>query len=166
MIDETLHGFERTPSIWRQLFASPLVLVLLHAALVVGVLLWAGMGRFGAPAPAPPPLEPGQRFLIRSTAALLRHSGQTQAVLARALDNAVQETRTALRAPPGMTGAELDAWLDRAAETRGSPHRLPPLRRAVASLSNRAARGGRALALAHQIHDWKQEIVHGPPGRT
>ena len=164
VIDETLHGHRMPPSIWREIFSFPIALIMIHVGLVLAVLLWAGMGRFGAPAPPPPALEPGQRFLIRSTADLLQHGDRTKAVLKRYLENAVQEARQTLRAPEGATGAELATWLDHVAEVRGTPDRVADLRRAI-DLEG-GERTGAALRAARRIHDWKQEIVHGHPGRT
>lgn len=166
VIDETVHGHAVTPSIWRELFRFPLALVLLHALLLVAVLLGAGMGRFGSPAPPPPVLEPGSRFLIQNTADLLRHGGKTDAVLKQYLKNEVRAVQVALRAPTGLTSPELTAWLDRAAEMRGARDRLPALTQAIRIDSRGGTYRAHVLALARRIHDWRREIVHGHPGRT
>ncbi|MHC4164252.1 MAG: DUF4350 domain-containing protein, partial [Planctomycetota bacterium] len=52
VIDETFHGHVQEPSVHRALFDFPLLLSTLQALLTLLVLLWSGMGRFGAPAPA------------------------------------------------------------------------------------------------------------------
>ena len=55
VIDETLHGYGREPSVYRSLFDFPMLLATLQVALTVGVLLWAGMARFGPTHPPAPP---------------------------------------------------------------------------------------------------------------
>ena len=57
VFDETMHGFEETPSLWKALFRFPLALVTLHVTLLVVVVVWAGLGRFG-PAKSAQPIRP------------------------------------------------------------------------------------------------------------
>ncbi len=71
VFDETLHGHEVVPSLWRELLSFPLVLVSLHVLLLLAVVVWAAMNRFGAPRSVPPALEPGTHFLVENTARLL-----------------------------------------------------------------------------------------------
>jgi len=164
--DETVHGHERTPSVWRELFDFPLVLLVAQAALVLVVLLWAGMGRFGAPERPAPPLEPGHAFLIENTAELLRYRGHLESVLPRYLESAVQDARRALGAPPELGRKELAVWLDRVAAARGVRARVADLETETRRAIQGGRRASRVLAAAGRIHRWKQEILHGPSGRT
>ncbi len=71
VFDETIHGFRRNPSLLAEAFRFPLLPASLQTAVFVGVLLWAGMGRFGKPLPPPTAPVEGQEALIESTARLL-----------------------------------------------------------------------------------------------
>src|SRR5436189_2634622 len=71
VFDETSHGFESTPSLWKALFKFPLVLVTIHAGIAALLLLWAAIGRYGPPRAALSTVPTGKDFLIRNTAELL-----------------------------------------------------------------------------------------------
>ncbi|MFV1957948.1 MAG: DUF4350 domain-containing protein [Planctomycetota bacterium] len=159
IFDETLHGFEAQPSIWREVFTFPLVLVVLHLALVSLVLLWGTVGRFGAPQPAPPALEPGTRFLIENTVEVLRHGVRSPTILPRYLDATVRDVLRALPAPRGLGKHDVEAWLDTVASRRGCSLRLAALRTAADEVGKRPAQ---TLAVARRIHHWREEILHGP----
>ena len=163
VFDETMHGFESNPSIWKELFTFPLVLVVLHITLLLGVLLWATMGRFGAPQKPPPALEPGTAFLVSSTADLLRHGTRAPRALGRFLDVTLRTAATALHAPSTLRGEERDAWLDRIAARRGVELRVADLRAAVRHAEGKPSR---VRAAAQEIYRWREEIQHGSVRRT
>ncbi len=71
VFDETIHGFRRNPGLLAEAFRFPLLPATLQAVVFVGILLWAGMGRFGKPLPPPAAPLHGQEALIESTARLL-----------------------------------------------------------------------------------------------
>jgi len=164
VIDETIHGHERTPSIWRELFSFPLLPIVIQAALTLLVLLWAGMSRFGAPQRSAPPREPGRRSLIANTAELLRYRGQVGSVLTKYLGRAVIDVRRELRTPTDLQGTHLDAWLDRIGERRETHDTLTDLRAHVGGPGNARAGTSQAQLLhtAGRIHRWRTEILHGP----
>jgi len=83
IFDEAVHGFRRRLSLLAELARPPLVIATLHGAFVLGLVLWAGMGRFGKPQPLKPALETGKQALIENTAQLLVHGGHTVDSLAR-----------------------------------------------------------------------------------
>jgi hypothetical protein len=57
VFDETVHGYvEQTGAPWMLLFEFPFVLATLQGVVAIGLLLWATMGRFGAPLPPSPAL--------------------------------------------------------------------------------------------------------------
>lgn len=162
IVDETLHGFALEPSVYRSLFRFPLVLATLQAVVALLVLLWAAVGRFGAPLPARPPIEPGKGFLISNIAGLLATGRHARYALERYLRATAAEVARALHAPVGLDAAGLRDWLDRHAEARGLTQRLTDLERlAGRSLGRGEATERRALALARRTHDWKEEMIHG-----
>lgn len=158
VFDETVHGHGSTPTIWRELFHFPLVLVVIHLALVVAVLLWTAMGRFGRPEKAAAPLQPGRAFLVDRSAELLQSGGRTAQALPRYLDVVLRDVRGTLDLPLTLRDEALDAGLDRIAESRRVEDRVEDLRQAV----HRAA-GTRVQAhlVAQRIHRWRTEILHG-----
>jgi hypothetical protein len=157
VFDETLHGFEAEPSFYRSLFRLPLGLATLQALFTVVVLLWAAMGRFGAPQRAEPPLEAGKKALIGNIASLLALGGHGAAALGRYLDGAVAEVRAALHVPAATKGEDLEEQLARA---EGKVH----LRDLRVLVENEKGDRRRVLAIALRIHRWREEMIRGRVG--
>jgi hypothetical protein len=166
VVDETIHGHERAPSIWRELLGFPLVVIMAQALVVLAILLWVGTGRFGAPQRPEPTLEPGHRFLIENTAELVRYRGQLGAALTPYLQTTVHSVRRALGAPPDLDGAALSAWLDRVGRARGTTDRLGDLEKLTRQVAKQPIRAARVIANAARIDRWRREILHGPGSRT
>jgi uncharacterized protein DUF4350 len=167
VVDETLHGFDEQPSLTRELLRFPLVLATASALAAAALLAWAALVRFGRPRRPEPLLAPGKLFLVDSTAGLLRHGGSAghaaQAYLRAAKDEIAHRLR-----PPGEAG-ETDAWLARAAETRGREGPLRELEERVHRLaSHRAGGEEEAVRTAQAIHLFREEMTdgaHGDPRR-
>ncbi len=157
VIDETLHGFGKEPSLFRSLFEFPLGLATIQALLATAVLLWAAMGRFGAPHPPAPPLEAGKKALIGNIAALLAYGGHGAHALRRYLDGAVAEARAALHIPAGLKAAEAEERLDRA-------HGAVRLRDLRVLVNKQSADRRHILAIARRIHRWREETIRGRVG--
>lgn len=158
VIDETLHGFGKEPSLFRSLFEFPLGLATIQALLAAAVLLWAAMGRFGAPQPVAPPFEAGKKALIGNIAALLAFGGHGTHALRRYFESAVAEVRAALHVPSGLKAAEAEERLD---GTAGTTYRLRDLR---ALVKNEKGDRRRILAIALRIHRWREEMIGGRIG--
>ena len=161
VFDETLHGYAEEPSLWKALFRFPLALVTLHVTLLVVVVVWAGLGRFGPARSAPPALAAGKEYLVRNTAALLRVAGHHGHALERYFAAAVDTVRRELHAPRDLSAADLPAWLERVRAARGATIPFPELRDQVAeAVRTRNARA--VLAAADRVHRWRVEMTHGP----
>jgi len=164
VFDETIHGFRRSPpNLLKFLYEFPLNLVLVQILAAVALLLWAAMGRFGAPLPAPRRLDAGRHALIGNAAALVDYAGHHAAVLQRYLAMTIQDAGRALRAPAGLEGAGLTAWLERMSQARG----IDP--KPLASLDGLGAAGSRnlasLLAAAQTLHHWRKDLLNGTPRR-
>lgn len=162
VLDETIHGFRREPSLWRALFEFPLVIATVMMAAAVVALLWAATGRFGAPLPLPPPLAPGKAGLIDNTARLLLHGGHGAAILGRYLRVALRDVARRRHAPPGLDDARLLAWLD--SRPGGGRARLTGdgvSRDVAAAMAGRPGDDARLVRAARRIHRWRQEMLDG-----
>jgi hypothetical protein len=165
VVDETLHGHRVSPGIWSELFRPPLSLVLLQCLLVLGGVLWAGTGRFGAPAPAPPALEPGKRLLVGNTAQLLRLGGHAGPAVERYLRTTVHDVARAVHAPPGLGADRLREFLEELGAARGLEDGPGAFERAAREVGAApSGRGARAVALARRVHRWREEMTHGRRG--
>jgi len=122
VVDETLHGFEQTPSLWRELFVFPLLSATLQGLLALLMLVWSGLGRFGAPMPTSSTHASGRALLIENTAALLGSAGHSAHSLARYLDVTIGDlAQTPARAHAG-DGRHSHGLADRG----GAPTRRRP----------------------------------------
>jgi hypothetical protein len=168
VIDETIHGFRGSGTSPLALStAFPFSLLGIHALAAVVLLLWATIGRFGAPARMKPVFAADKRALIANTAALIDQGGHHAAMLRRYGQVNVQEAARALRAPRGLSEAALIAWLDRAGKSRGLKTQIGDLsRETVNSTPNGSPKNlTRAFARARAMYFWKKEIVDGFAGR-
>lgn len=162
VVDETIHGFQREPSLWRALFDFPFVVSTIQAVAAVIVLMWAATGRFGAPLPDIRPLRAGKAGLIDNTASLLQFGGHNKEILKRYLEATLRDVGRRVHAPPGLDDTALAAWLDRIGEARGVRTQYQALRREVdALLASERGDGQRLLHAAHRLSYWKQEMLHG-----
>ena len=163
VIDEVIHGFRLDPNLWRTMFEYPFVFVTLNALAALLVLLWAAMGRFGAPLPVTPPLKAGKTTLIGNAAGLLTYGGHAGAVLRRYLAVTVGDVAQRVHAPARLGEAETADWLERVGKARNVRMTPAVLRHDAES----AAAGGhpdgrRLLQAARNLYRWKQEMLHGP----
>ncbi|BCB19712.1 DUF4350 domain-containing protein [Bosea sp. ANAM02] len=164
VFDETIHGFRRSPpNLLKFLYEFPFNLVLAQIVAAIALLLWAAMGRFGAPLPAPRRLDAGRHALIGNAAALVDYAGHHAAILQRYIAMTLQDAARVLRAPAGLEGAALTAWLVQASEARG----IDP--KPLAGLADNPVAGSRnlasLLAAAQALHHWRKDMPHGTPRR-
>jgi hypothetical protein len=165
VLDETLHGFERMPSVWRELVTFPLWPATFSVVLALLALVWSGLPRFGAPAPDALSQASGKVLLLENVAGLQRSAGHSAHSLARYLEATTGEVARALHAPPGASSTELGAWLREAAQRRGTRRDLDALRRRVADLGNsRHPAPAAIVATARGLHRWKEEMLRGSQG--
>ena len=161
VVDETMHGQDRPPDVWRELLAWPLVLVVVSAGLTAALGLFAGIGRFGAPPPPAPPVPAGKRFLVEHTADLLEQGGHAAEALARYLDTTVAEVSKGTHVPLGLSAVEREEWLVRIEGARGTGPRLATLRQDVRAAGKRRD-PRRVVEVAQSVRRWRQEMIDGP----
>lgn len=161
VFDETIHGFTRIPGLLNEALSFPLVLGVLQGLVLLGVVLWAGMGRFGKPLPASMGLAAGKEILIDNTAKLLANGGH-------AADGVVRYFRQVTRAvaahyflPPGLPDGERIALLQKLTDARGIKMRLGPLERTLLSLPPGRRGEEQAVRYAGRLHQWRVEMTNG-----
>jgi hypothetical protein len=160
VFDETIHGFTRTPGLLNEALSFPLVLAVLQGLVLLGVVLWAGMGRFGKPLPVSLGLAAGKEILIDNTAKLLANGGD-------AADGVVRYFRQVTRAvaahyflPPDLPDDERIARLQRIAEARGIKIRLAQVERSLLELPLGRQGEEQAVRYARRLHEWRVEMTN------
>ncbi|MBW8873991.1 MAG: hypothetical protein JF614_03440 [Acidobacteria bacterium] len=160
VFDETVHGFNRTPGLLAEALRFPMVLAVLQGLVLLGVVLWAGMGRFGKPLPAAAGLAAGKAVLIGNTAELLAGGGH-------AADSAMryfQQTTRAVAAyyflPPDLPETERLARLQRLSEGHGKRLNLAALETDLRRLPEGRRGEGDAAWIAQRLYDWRVEMTN------
>lgn len=161
VFDETVHGYVARPaSPAKLLFQFPFVIATAQMGLTILLLLWATLGRFGAPEPAPPPLDPGKAGLIHNAAALIDYAGHRVVMVRRYVQAALREAALQLHAPRGLENAALIDWLRQVGQARGVSIDCGE----IAAESERHTDEAGLAACARAIHQWKGEIIDGASG--
>jgi hypothetical protein len=175
VFDETVHGFVVRPvSPFLLLFRFPFVVATVQGLIAIALLLWATLGRFGAPQTAPAPLSAGREGLLQNMAKLVEFTGHQDVVVKRYVQETVRDVAVSLHAPRELSSAGLIAWLQRVGLARGATIDCEAvLREATDSrptgprVRGREAWGAgrrnpsKLVRLARDIHQWKGEIVDG-----
>jgi hypothetical protein len=142
-------------SMWRRLVEPPLVGVSLLLLCSLMLLMWHASTRFGQPLSVPPALARGKLALVTNSAALFQTREHSYNLLARYLDQQVQEI---LRQQPQIARLSDELRmksLDHLSVVRGVPHKLSVLNAMVQAQKMDPAH------LAKDIYTWKQEILRG-----
>jgi hypothetical protein len=163
VFDETVHGYLAKPlSPFLLLFSFPFVVATLQGLIALALLLWATMGRFGAPQPVPPPLSAGRGGLLQNMAKLIELNGHQQIMVRRYVRETVRDVARQLHAPRGLSGAALLAWLQRVSTARAVEIDCRALMEGADKLGARQRRDSSLLVrLARDAHRWKREILDG-----
>lgn len=161
VFDETIHGFRRTPGLLREALSFPLSLGVLQSLILLGFVLWAGMGRFGKPLPAPPALAAGKEVLIDNTAKLLAGGGYAADSLARYFRQTTRAVAAHYFLPSDLPEGERLARLQRATDARGGRLSLARLEQSIRRLPEGRRGGEPAAKIARRLHQWRVEMTHG-----
>ncbi len=156
IFDEAVHGFRRRMSLLAELMRPPLVVATLHGTLVLGLVLWAGMGRFGKAQPPAPVLGTGKQALIENTAQLLIHGGHTRDSLARYFRDTLRAVAAHHQISADLTEGQVVARLQTIADAKRLELRLSQVQ---GQISRSALSAERALRLAKTIHQWRTEMT-------
>jgi hypothetical protein len=162
VFDETVHGIVVRPvSPFLLLFRFPFVVATAQGLLAVALLLWAALGRFGAPQTAPPALSAGREGLLQNMAKLVEFTGHQDVIVKRYVQETVRDAAFALHAPRELSGAGLVAWLQRVGLARGVAIDCEAVLQQAAETGTHRRSPTALVRLARDIHQWKGEIVDG-----
>ncbi len=163
IFDETIHGFIAEPANpLLLLFRFPFVMATIQGAIAIALLLWATLGRFGTPQPAPAPLSAGRQGLLENIAKLVDITGHREVMIKRYVLETLRDVGRQLHAPRGLSTAALIGWLQRVGAARGVTTDCGPLIQEAAMLGDNRIRNPAPLVrLAREIHGWKGEILDG-----
>jgi hypothetical protein len=162
VFDETIHGFHVAPGLLAEAARFPMVLAVLHGALLLAFALWVGMGRFGKPLPPPPATEGGREVLIESTAQLLNAGGDVGDSFERYLRQTVRAVAAAQGLPPSLGERDLRDRLQRSSEGAEVAFALGRCEAEMEELRGTGARvRQRAVFLARRLYRWRMEMTHG-----
>ncbi len=141
VFDETVHGFMVRPvSPFLLLFRFPFVVATVQGLIAVALLLWATLGRFGAPQTAPPALRAGREGLLQNMAELVEFTGHQDVMVRRYVQETVRDAAVQLHAPRELSGGGLVAWLQRVGLARGVTVDCEAVLRRAADLGTSAAK--------------------------
>jgi hypothetical protein len=164
VFDETLHGFEVSPSAFQAFFRVPLVFILLQALLTGAALLWLANARFGSPRSEAQTSGParGLDFLLDNTADLLAFGGHGPFLLGRYFRSSVAGVCRNLHLD--LPGSHPDARqrLINISTNRSPDFDYKEMEKSVPALARQSgARNQEILNEARKIHRWLQEMSHG-----
>lgn len=162
LVDEEIHGYSYRPSLFAALLRFPLLLATVHGGLVLAVLLFAAVGRFGPPRPEKPAFAPGKGVILRNTAELLAAGTYAGHVLRSYLAATLHEIVAGKEARTRPSKEERTARLERLEARRRPTRTARELEALVSRFSTGSPRvAARALALARDIHEYRREMLDG-----
>lgn len=164
VIDETVHGYERQAGLLYELFRFPLVLALLQSVLLVGIVLWAGMSRFGKPLPLAAGIEAeGKEVLIDNTAKLLAYGGHSSDSLMHYFQQTVRAVAAHYFLPVDLPEAETFSRLQKIARGRNLDLDLTATRHRIQQVTSTGA-DERAVRIARHLYLWRRNMTRDGAG--
>lgn len=160
VVDEVLHGYGLTETIWRALLRFPLICVSLHLTALLALVLWATTARFGRPLRPPSRLPPGKLTLLENTARLLGLADRSKYALDRYLHLTVAHaTRRAAVASDLSFRQQLER-LSHLGRRRKLSEDLGMLAWKIDRLPN-DVEPRKVLELARALYRWRKEFLDG-----
>ena len=155
MVNEASHGFTVEDGIVRRALTYPIVLVVIHIFLAMGLAAWAAVFRFGKPEPPPAELPPGKRLLIENTAKLLVQANEPGYAVRNYLDVILVQTARRHLAREGTSQKDLIPRLVNLSRRKGA---VVDLERLVKRARNRSMGAVEAMRVARKIHAWEKSM--------
>ena len=162
VVDQTIHGFVATPSLWRTLLEPPFLPAALQAVVALALFVWAGAIRFGRPKPPDREVKAGVMTLVDTGTNLLR-TGAHETYVLRAYGVLItHDVARRLQAPKAMPLQQLGAWFERVGKARGVRQSYGEIRRALdLAEDGRGQAASGLLATARRLYHWRRELLDG-----
>lgn len=163
VVDETIHGFRRNPSLSSNLVRPPILYVLISAVILAAALLAASTQAFGSRDRGDEPaFEGNKQQLINNTVDLLHFGGYQADITTRYFDQILRDVAIKLHAPPGLDRARLAKWIDAVGDRKGVTKRYQAIRtRYTHDMARRGSSQQFLVGLARELSIWQQEILNG-----
>jgi hypothetical protein len=159
VFDETIHGFNRIPGLLAEALRFPMVLGVLQSLVLLGMVLWAGMGRFGKPLPAATGLGAGKEILIDNTAKLLANGGHAADSLLLYFRQTTRAVAAHYFLPPDLPESERLVRLQRLTDGHRRELNLAALERGIQRLPAGRRGDEQAARIAGRLHEWRGEMT-------
>jgi hypothetical protein len=160
VFDETIHGFTRTRGLIAEALRFPMVLAVLQGLILLGVVLWAGMGRFGKPLPAAAGLAAGKAMLIGNTAEMLTGGGHVADSASRYFQQTTRAVAAFYFLPPDLPEAARLAQLQALSEGHGKRLNLAALEADLQGLPAGRRGQDQAAWIAQRLYQWRVEMTN------
>jgi hypothetical protein len=160
VFDETIHGFAAKRGLLAEALRFPMVLAVVQGLLILALVLWAGMGRFGKPQPRGGGPLAGKRVLIDNTAALLAQGDGAADSVGRYFRQTARAVADHFFLAPDLGERELLAQLQKLTQSRGSTLDLNRIESELRALPPEKRKAdGRAVAFARRLYAWRLEMM-------
>jgi hypothetical protein len=160
VFDETIHGFTRTRGLIAEALRFPIVLAVLQGLILLALVLWAGMGRFGKPLPAAAGLAAGKEMLIGNTAAMLTGGGHVADSASRYFQQTTRAVAAFYFLPPDLPEAARLARLQALSEGHGKRLNLIALEADLQRLPAGRRGQDQAAWIAQRLYQWRVEMTN------
>ena len=147
--DVTLNGFGHSQSPLKLAFTPPFLAMTLTLAIVLMLVGWHALGRFGPIRPRARAIGLGKAVLVENSAKLIRRAGRETDLGGRYAQVIRERAVATFGVPARLKDAALDAYLDKL----GGGHRFSELARAAEATQDRAE----LIAAAQALHQWQKE---------
>lgn len=149
--DVTLNGFGHSQSPLKLAFTPPFLAMTLALAVVLLLVGWHALGRFGPIRPRSRAIGFGKAALVENSAKLIRRAGRETQLGGRYAQMIRERAVATFGVPARLKHAALDAYLDKLGAWRG--HRFSELARTAENTQDR----DQLVAAAQALHQWQKE---------
>jgi len=149
--DVTLNGFGHSQSPLKLAFTPPFLAMTLALAVVLLLVGWHALGRFGPIRPRARAIGFGKTALVENSAKLIRRAGRETQLGGRYAQMIRERAVATFGVPARLRDAALDAYLDKLGAWRG--HRFSELARTAENTQDR----DQLVAAAQALHQWQKE---------
>ena len=159
VIDETLHGHYKYPSLMQVIFEWPLYPLVLQCLFLLIIYITYHMSRIIPPKPLPVLYRRGKQDLIQNISALLHASHYSRRACEQYFQFTTKQLIKALHINPSQSQQDLFTRLDQIAKSKDLKWNIEALQQRVHKVSRSKTRTKLVLQLALDIHQWKKDML-------